>query len=758
MIIAYFFSAFANEIVFEGALGGTIADVVVSEDQKQVAFIGSNMSYLLSVLSWEVTEISACGTSSMGGGAFVDNILYIGCDDGSISSYDGTSITQNAFTINGSSIMGLWSKTTYLYALAKSSSGGNPKVHSINLSTGQESAGNYPSTLGYSSYKDAEIIGNYLVISQGGSSASKVDLSTGAATRDNQGPTAVSYSDVLVAPSATNALIAGGNGGIVRFITSSNDTQYALNLTTWTNVTALALFGSYIWLADDQTLRAHDVSQYGATVGADERMNIPVGHSVLEMGVLPDHLVYASADGSYGIISSLPWVEISSLSQGTDGNYRLMCSSSVGGTYEVFLGDFSGTSLATGTIDADIETEIVFAEPSGLIEGENRIWIDVEGGYDSTVLEIDTPPDAVILGENALVSGNQKLTLQFSGLTAADIEFYQVYVSTEEFTSSTYETGGPDGSILSEDELLITGSDQIVVELYPLENNVRYFVGVRAIDKAGTEGPMSNVVSGTPKMSYGIADLSGESGGFSSCAHMGGIEMSWLMCILLGIASRKRALSVAVAVMGFHILTQEAQAADAFGEAKPVFTKAFSVDFSRTKFASEAIQVVLGEDTMCPGVNLGASMQIFRVLELSSGLGLWRQSGLMVQEDGTSSSDKQTMSILPFQLSAGLRLDFFRNQAIVPFARGGIDYWLWQEDWKNGETTEKISGGKSGWHYRFGAEVLLDIFDKSSASMLDVRYRIKNTYLVFSYQKQEVGDDGLIFNGESYMLGLRMQY
>ena len=42
--------------------------------------------------------------------------------------------------------------------------------------------------------------------------------------------------------------------------------------------------------------------------------------------------------------------------------------------------------------------------------------------------------------------------------------------------------------------------------------------------------------------------------------------------------------------------------------------------------------------------------------------------------------------------------------------------------------------------------------------MLDVRYKIKDTYLVVSYQKQEVGDEGLIFNGESYMLGLRMQY
>ena len=130
----------------------------------------------------------------------------------------------------------------------------------------------------------------------------------------------------------------------------------------------------------------------------------------------------------------------------------------------------------------------------------------------------------------------------------------------------------------------------------------------------------------------------------------------------------------------------------------------------------------------------------------------------MVQEDGSSSSDAQTLTIVPLQLSAGLRLDFFRNQIIVPFGSGGIDYWLWQEDWTQGETQEKISGGKMGWHYRAGVEILLDVFDSSSASMLDVRYNIKDTYLVLSYQNQEVGDEGLIFNGESYMIGLRMQY
>ena len=313
-------------------MDSSIDDVVVSEDLSQLAFVGSDMSYVLSTLSWELTEVSACGSYAMGGGVFIDTVLYIGCDDGSISTYDGTSIEQNTYVLDASSVMGLWSNDNYLYALADSDSGGNPRVHAVDISTGQELSGNYPSTLGYSGYQDAERMGNFLIIAQGSASVSKVDLSSGAATRDNQGPTAVSLSDVLYEPLGTNSLIAGGDGGIIRFLTASNDTQYALNLSDWTDITALAIFKTYVWLADGPTLRAHDVSGYGATIGTEERVSISIGHNVVEMAALEEHLIYTSADGAYGIISDLPWVDIASLVVNDDGGYTLICTASEEGS------------------------------------------------------------------------------------------------------------------------------------------------------------------------------------------------------------------------------------------------------------------------------------------------------------------------------------------------------------------------------------------------------------------------------------------
>ena len=112
------------------------------------------------------------------------------------------------------------------------------------------------------------------------------------------------------------------------------------------------------------------------------------------------------------------------------------------------------------------------------------------------------------------------------------------------------------------------------------------------------------------------------------------------------------------------------------------------------------------------------------------------KSGLMVQEDGSSSGDAQTLTIVPLQLSAGLRLDFFRNQIIVPFGSGGMTIGSGKKTGHK-ERHKKISGGKMGWHYRAGVE-FFSMCLTSSASMLDVRYKIKDTYLVLSYQNQEV--------------------
>ena len=55
----------------------------------------------------------------MSGGVFIGSVLHIGCDDGSVSTYDGTDVVQNVYSLDASSVMGLWTNNNYLYALQK---------------------------------------------------------------------------------------------------------------------------------------------------------------------------------------------------------------------------------------------------------------------------------------------------------------------------------------------------------------------------------------------------------------------------------------------------------------------------------------------------------------------------------------------------------------------------------------------------------------------------------------------------------------
>ncbi|MEC7985050.1 MAG: hypothetical protein VX278_07795, partial [Myxococcota bacterium] len=329
----------ADQLLYEEDLGQTVQDLVLSDNEDYVAFVGSEMTYLLSTSSWETESISVCGSYDMGGAVFVDSDLYIGCGDGSISKYSSAGeTTQNALSIDSGAILGLWEYNEVIYALAEQESGGNPRVHSVEISSNTEASGNYPSTLGYSNYKDGERFGNFVIVAHGGSSVSKIDLSTGGASTDNIGPTSVTLTDVLPYEDATNALIAGGQGGVIRFLTASNDTQYALNLIAFEDVTALAVRDDLLWLADENTLRAYSVSGYGGTIGTEEQDTIELSavDAIKEMGAIDDYLFYVTENGSYGVLSDLPRVEISSLVSDWDSEeHTLTFEADTSGEYDL---------------------------------------------------------------------------------------------------------------------------------------------------------------------------------------------------------------------------------------------------------------------------------------------------------------------------------------------------------------------------------------------------------------------------------------
>jgi hypothetical protein len=204
------------------------------------------------------------------------------------------------------------------------------------------------------------------------------------------------------------------------------------------------------------------------------------------------------------------------------------------------------------------------------------------------------------------------------------------------------------------------------------------------------------------------------------------------------------------------ILCPLAQAGDAF-HAK---SQNLEVRVGPATLADTNIQTVYGESGN-QLFFLESGVQFFRSLEIDAGIGLLRESDAAVGADSGDESGYTTrLSLLPVSLSGTLRLDLFEGQPIVPFAKVGVDYWLWTEQQNTGEGYLKGSstnGGKPGYHYGFGLNLLLDMFDMDRASRAQARWGIEDSYIVVEYRIQEtLTEEGLDFGGSVISAGLKI--
>lgn len=190
---------------------------------------------------------------------------------------------------------------------------------------------------------------------------------------------------------------------------------------------------------------------------------------------------------------------------------------------------------------------------------------------------------------------------------------------------------------------------------------------------------------------------------------------------------------------------------------KQVWSNFTDVRYGPITMQSEVLNAVFtGSNHQVLLVETGGAL--YNILGVSVGAGLIRENGFLLGEDGTTSTQEDQLSVIPLQASGVFRLDVFKDQVLVPFATGGVDYWVWQEKWTNGTVEEQVSGGKMGYHYSFGGQILLDRFDEASASLLEVTRGVEDTYLSVEYRVQEFEGEGLSFNSDSVTFGIRFQY
>ena len=60
---------------------------------------------------------------------------------------------------------------------------------------------------------------------------------------------------------------------------------------------------------------------------------------------------------------------------------------------------------------------------------------------------------------------------------------------------------------------------------------------------------------------------------------------------------------------------------------------------------------------------------------------------------------------------------------------------------------------KTGYHYSYGAQILLDRFDEESASLLEVRRGITDTTFLSNIRVQEMQNEGISFDSNSFTVG-----
>jgi hypothetical protein len=416
-------------------------------------------------------------------------------------------------------------------------------------------------------------------------------------------------------------------------------------------------------------------------------------------------------------------------------------------------------------------------------EGVNELWIAVTGsngleGHDAVTVSVDNPPSQVSLSADDIGFGDGSIILNFDGVSDSDLSYYEVFLSLSEFTGEEdWSDGEHDfwGSYSAD-----TGADADISEIsVPIQhsadaggaveitiegvtNDVTYYLAVRAVDTGGLEGDMSDVFSVTPEETYSAAELAGETGGFCGTPW----PASAALALLAGLTAFSRRRRSMAAVVGLLVLAAplEATADEMPGarEAEPLMARSSSITVGSVQLADTALSTAFGANSLSLWGTTGFSIR--HIAELEVGVGVLRDKGYTITESYSTSSEANRFTAVPMTLSANLRLDVFENQILVPYITAGGDYWLWRESWSSSFellSSDAIGGGKYGWHWGAGGQILLDVFEPAQASKLESRTGIVDSYITVEYRESSIGEwqqddgNGLLLDSKMISFGLR---
>lgn len=765
-------------------------DLVVAPDATTVLMADPNDGVLaaLDTRSWDLGRLELC-EGARGAGPWVDGEetrVYVGCADGTLrwATLSDGQLTDAGASIDLSSgeIQGLLVVEGLIYALTDDGDGGSVVLHVVDPATEEvDGVSGYPSTLSQSGVVDMESNGTYILVLHGSDNLSKVDVSTGAVSSETNGLGSLEGED-LVAREDGGAFFAAGGAAVAWFDLSGNDWSLSLDGTDGLEeVEGICLLeeSEELLVADggSGTFSIYEFFSSSNTFGDEVLDSFDYGTAdltVSEMVRLGGKVVIGTDEGELWVATGGPWVEVESVSPGAavqGEELSLSFQSDRDGTYEVRLGasdDEGGSVLALGQVEAGVTVTEALVVDDAWLEGDNLLRVVVTGdngenGHDTAFVTVDNPPPRITLSDESVGVGDEYLTLSVLTPADEDLSQVQVYLSITPFLSEDWASGGGppfDGvDAIEESDLLfsVAPDESVALVISPLTNDQTYYLAARAIDAGGLEGEMSSVVSGTPRQTFSVADKTGETGGFCG---LPGASAGGLALFGLALAARRRrsagalALGLALTVPGAASAKEVAPENDVMG--------ATAVRLGPMTFADDnAITEVLGDRGHTVfWLETGPSWKGY--VQFTFGAGYYRKKGTLLTSTGESSSQDDVLWAVPVTSNLTLRLDVLNEQVLVPYVTGGGDLWLWREQWTTGADGDKsgIGGGKWGYHYGVGGQILLDVFDRGRAGLAFSRMGMKDSYIVGEWRRQEVGvfQDGLDLSGSQFTLGLGIHY
>ena len=775
-------------------VGTQIVDVVVSNDGSTVAVLdGGGSAFVLDMGTWDLISANPC--SNIGGITAApgeDGRFWAGCGSGEIAWFELKSgaIKQGSTPVEltDQEIIGMAANDTLVFGLAANPvSEGNPQIHAYNPVDESVLTGGFPSTLSYKSVDDMEANANFLFLSHGGASFSKVASGSGGATRQQGAPGAAETADVELV-GASRVFVAGGRSGVLEFQTGSNILSLQLSDDAGVeSATAIAANSDEGWfaIADDEqgeilfhTLETSVGAPTGELLGSFEFASID--GAVREFGIIDGYLFAGTDIGDLHVMTDRPWVEASPATPAAalDGEtVTIQFTADTSGDWSARRGastNGGGNQIASGTVTAGQPATASFVIGSAFKEGDNVVRIvvtDEDGnkGHDSTEVNVDNPPTGVSLTSGDVGFGDKRIIIELDGIDDEDLSHYKVFASSVPFERSDYPVEGPEfmgvegdvgaGALNLPRRVNASPGKDKTITIEPLTNGVTYYVAIRAYDEAGQESAMSTVVSETPRETFGAADLAGEKGGHA-CSSVAAPAAGFL-ALLGGLFACGRRSGVMAAVIGLTMVSGAAHAevdSEWPQKGKTVddfIGRTFEVRYGGMDLSDKNIQQIFGTS----GHNvlwLKYGWTAFDLAEFTGSLGYYKDTGVRVDAAGNASAEKDTIKVVPLTVDATFRLDVLPEQFIVPFAGIGYDYWLWEETWTGGGS---MDGGKSGTHTTLGFNLLLDVFQPSRASLLKARTGITDSYITIEWRSQVVGgDSGLSFSGDALTFGLKLDH